>query len=65
MAEEKISRKTIMTYIAFAITIFFVNQSFFMFFKDYNHYETLGVSRSLNIMELKKWGETRRAELYR
>lgn len=56
MTEENISRKTIMTYVVFAITLFLVNQSIFMFFKDYNLYETLGVSRSLNIVELKKWG---------
>jgi hypothetical protein len=38
MSEDKLSKKTIMIYIVFAITLFAVNQSLFMYFKDPNLY---------------------------
>lgn len=38
MSEDKLSKKTIMIYVVFAITLFVVNQSLFMYFKDPNLY---------------------------
>ena len=38
MKENKPTKKSYAIYIAFAITLFLVNQSIYMFFKDYNLY---------------------------
>ena len=61
--EEKISAKSYAVFIVFAVTLLLVNQSLFMFFKDYNLYEKIGAPRKLNAVELKSWGTLRQAEL--
>lgn len=63
LKEEKVSTKSYLVFIVFAITLFLVNQTIFMFFKDYNLYEKIGAPRKLNIVELKSWGTMRHAEL--
>ena len=61
MKEEKISKKSYLIYIVFALTLFMVNQSVFLFFKDDNLYQKIGAPRKLNIVELKEWGKFREA----
>ena len=51
--EQNPSVKSYLIFIIFAIILFTVNQTSYMFFKDYNLYEKLGVARSLSIGELK------------
>ena len=50
MKEEKISKKSYLIYVVFALTLFMVNQSVFMFFKDDNLYQQIGAPRKLNIV---------------
>jgi hypothetical protein len=50
VSEEKVTKKSLLIYLVFAITLFMVNQGLFFYFKDHNIYESLGVSRSLNIV---------------
>lgn len=62
--EEKISKQSYLIYVVFALTLFFVNQGVYMFFKDHNLYEKIGAPRRLNIVELKDWGKQRRSQLF-
>jgi hypothetical protein len=61
---DKIEKKAIGIFILFALTLFLLNQGAYMFFKDKNLYEVIGVSRRMSISELKEWGVKRRVELY-
>lgn len=63
MKEEKLSKKSYIIYVVFALTLFIVNQSVYMFFKDQNLYEKIGASRMLNIVELKAWGFEKKSQL--
>ena len=46
---DKIEKKALLTFIVFALILFLLNQGAFMFFKDKNIYESLGVNRRMSI----------------
>lgn len=61
---DRIERRAIGAYLLLALVLLLLNQGAFMFFKNNNLYEVIGVKRGMGISELKEWAQRRRVELY-
>lgn len=46
---DKIEKKSVVVFLIFGMTLFLLNQGAFMFFKDKNLYELVGIPRKMNI----------------
>lgn len=64
LKSDRIEKKAIAIYLLFALILFLLNQGAFMFFKDKNLYEQVGVPRSMGLSEIKEWSTRKRVELY-
>ncbi len=51
-------------YVLFALVLLLLNQGAFMFFKNDNIYQILGIHRGMPVGDIKHWAEKRRVEIY-